>query len=66
MLNTSHSPQLSLIDELRLLGLRQFIRLTRWLGHMEVEVALLRRYYWLPLLGGLLGLLFGFIQSATG
>lgn len=66
MLNTSRPAQLNVIDELRLLGLQQFIRLTRRLSQMEPEMALLRRYYWLPLLAGLLGLLFGFIQSATG
>ena len=66
MLNTSHPAQPTFIDELGLFGLRQVIRITRWLdGHLKDEIALLRRYYWLPWFAGLVGFLIGFLNTAA-
>jgi hypothetical protein len=65
MLNTSRSAQLTLADELRLFGLRQFIRLTRWLNTMDDQVTVVRQYYWLPLLAGLVGVLLGLVTTVA-
>jgi hypothetical protein len=65
MMNFTRRIRLSLSDDLRIWYWRQVFRVTRWLRQQEPRLVYLRRYYWLPPLTGLVGVLIGLMLSLS-
>ena len=63
MLNFTRRVRLTLSDDLHIWYWRQVFRLTRWL--QEPRLMYLRRYYWLPPLTWLVGVLIGLMLSLS-
>lgn len=65
MLNFTRRVRLTLSDDLHIWYWRQVFRLTRWLRQQEPRLVYLRRYYWLPPLTWLVGVLIGLMLSLS-
>jgi hypothetical protein len=65
MLNFTRRLQMTLSDDLRLWYWRQVFHATRWLRKQEPRLVYLRRYYWLPPLAGLMGVLLGLMMRLS-
>jgi hypothetical protein len=53
-------------DEIQLALLRQIIRLSKLLNRAQGWIAPLREYYWVPVLGFLVGMMIGLVMTTIG
>ncbi|MGH2521347.1 MAG: hypothetical protein ACRDH2_02485 [Anaerolineales bacterium] len=63
MFNFTPSPQLTLIDELRIQYWRLVLRLARFASRWEAYLDPLRTYFWLPIVALLTGMVVGLLLS---
>lgn len=68
MYPTGYRRRKRLLDDLKLAGWRQLIRLTRWFARLKAAVEQveswivpIREYLWLPAVAGMVGLIVGLV-----